>query len=116
MAYKNKEDQIAASKRHYEANKSYYLKRNRRYRKELSAYVNNIKEKTPCADCKKNFPYYVMDFDHLDGYIKDGMVSFFTKTGRIESMKKEINKCEVVCSNCHRIRTYSRLQISKKLV
>ncbi|MDQ5886161.1 MAG: hypothetical protein QG628_558 [Patescibacteria group bacterium] len=116
MSYKNKADQIAASKRHYDANKEYYLNRNRRYRKELSTYVNTIKEQTPCNDCGVQYPYYVMDFDHLDGYTKDGLVSFFTKTGRIESMKREIDKCEVVCSNCHRARTHRRLQEKKKVV
>ncbi|MCX6727634.1 MAG: hypothetical protein NTX11_02360 [Candidatus Saccharibacteria bacterium] len=116
MAYKNKADQIAASKRHYDANKEYYLNRNRRYRKELSTYVNKIKEETPCADCKKQYPYYVMDFDHLEGHTKEGLVSFFTKTGRIEQMMKEIEKCEVVCSNCHRARTHNRLQKGKNIV
>ena len=116
MAYKNKADQIVASRIHYLANKEYYHKRNVRYRKELSSYVNDIKENTPYSDCHKVYPYYVMDFDHLDGHIKDGMVSFFAKTGRIEAMKKEIAKCEVVCSNCHRIRTHNRLQNTKKAV
>lgn len=116
MAYKNKADQVAASRRHYLANKEYYIDRNRRYRKELSNFVNSIKSKTPCSDCKIIYPPFVMDFDHLDGSTKDGIVSYFTKTGRIEAMKREIQKCEVVCSNCHRIRTHSRLQNSKKIV
>jgi hypothetical protein len=110
MPYKDKSDQIAASKKHYQANKQYYLDRNRRYRKELSEYVNKIKEATACADCRLNYPYYVMDFDHLDGDDKLGIVSYFTKTGRVGAMKREILKCEVVCSNCHRIRTHNRLQ------
>lgn len=115
MAYKSKADQIEASRKHYLANKDYYLERNRRYRKELSSFVNYIKETTPCSDCAEHYPYYVMDFDHLDGYIKDGLVSYFTKTGRIEAMKREIEKCEVVCANCHRKRTHQRrLQKEKK--
>jgi hypothetical protein len=110
MAYKNPEDQRAASKRHYEINKNHYLERNKRYRKELSAYVSEIKQETPCADCNKNYPSYVMDFDHLDGKDKLGIVSYFCTTGRVGAMKKEISKCEVVCANCHRERTHARLQ------
>lgn len=117
MAYKNKADQIASSHRHYVANKQYYLERNRRYRKELSDFINNIKEATPCSDCKKTYPYYVMDFDHLDASKKTGLVSYFAKTRRKCAMEREIPKCEVVCSNCHRIRTHiRRLQNSKKEV
>lgn len=110
MAYRNIDDRKAASKRHYEANKMYYLDRNRRYRKELSSIVNTIKENTACNDCGKHYPYYVMDFDHLEGSEKLQIVSFLCKTGRIGAMKREIAKCEVVCSNCHRERTYERLQ------
>ncbi len=109
MAYANKEDQIAASRKHYLANKNYYRERNQKYRRQLSSYVNNIKETTPCADCGLNYPYYVMDFDHINSSNKKGLVSFYTKTGRISAMKEEIEKCEVVCSNCHRARTYNRL-------
>lgn len=109
MAYRNADDQKAASKRHYLANKARYLERNKRYRKNLSRYVNRLKEEKPCADCKKNYPYYVMDFDHLEGVDKIGIISYLCKTGRIGAMKKEILKCEVVCANCHRIRTHTRL-------
>jgi hypothetical protein len=115
MAYKNIEDQKAASKRHYEANKQYYLTRNRRYRKELSTIVNDIKENTPCTDCLKYYPHYVMDFDHLEGQDKVGIESYLSKTGRIGAMRREIAKCQVVCSNCHRERTYRRAQGSRVL-
>lgn len=110
MAYLNVEDRKAASARHYQANKEYYLERNKRYRKELSQYVNKIKEETPCADCSNQYPYYVMDFDHVEGQKKVGIVSYFCKTGRVGAMKKEIQKCEVVCANCHRERTHRRSQ------
>lgn len=116
VAYKNPEDQRVASSRHYQANKKYYLDRNRRYRKELSDFVNKIKEETPCTDCAKSYPYYVMDFDHLDSKHKMGIVSYFCKTGRIGAMKKEMLKCEVVCANCHRSRTHLRLQKPKETI
>jgi hypothetical protein len=63
MAYANIEDQRAASKRHYLANKGRYFERNTRYHKALREYVQNLKESTPCADCGNYCPYYVMDFD-----------------------------------------------------
>lgn len=110
MAYKDPNSQKMASARHYRANKLAYLERNKRYRKEIGNYLNRIKEEQPCADCKTNYPYYVMDFDHVDGAAKEGLVSYFCKTGRIGAMKREILKCEVVCANCHRLRTHARMQ------
>lgn len=108
MAYSNPEDQRAASKRHYIANKQRYLDRNTRYRKLVSDYIRDIKEKSPCVDCGVSYPYYIMDFDHLDGQQKINTISFLASTGRIGALKKEIVKCEVVCANCHRKRTYTR--------
>jgi hypothetical protein len=110
MAYKDIEDQKAASKRHYHANKDKYLERNRRYRRDISKLIRDIKEQAPCVDCGKNYPYYVMDFDHLEASTKENLVSFLAATGRIGALKREIEKCEVVCANCHRLRTHKRLR------
>ncbi len=106
MAYKNIDDRKAASKRHYEANKVRYVERNKRYREEIRAFVRGVKENSPCQDCNKNYPYYVMDFDHLEDKKFD--INFLASTGRIGALKVEIKKCEVVCANCHRIRTHIR--------
>lgn len=107
MAYKDNSAQRAASKKHYEANKQFYLARNKKYRSEIREFVRNIKESKPCSDCNQNYPYYVMDFDHLEK--KEHNISFLAATGRIGKLKLELEKCEVVCANCHRIRSHSRL-------
>lgn len=108
MAYKDIEDRKAASKRHYEANKSRYLERNKRYREQINQWIRELKENTPCVDCHRSYPYYVMDFDHLDASAKLNIVSFLSSTGRIGALKQEIEKCELVCANCHRMRTFKR--------
>ena len=77
----------------------------------LAKYLQDYKEKHPCADCKLNFPYYVMDFDHVRG-IKHKNVSELIPTLSKKKIDDEIKKCEVVCSNCHRIRTHM-IRISK---
>lgn len=106
MGYKNKEDQNRASRQHYIKNKQRYLDRNKKYRRSINDFVKDLKEKKPCEDCNKNFPYYVMDFDHVGE--KTENINFLAKTGRIGALKKELLKCELVCSNCHRERTFSR--------
>ena len=109
MAYKNIEDRKAASKRHYAANKAAYYERNKRYRADIRQFVRDLKEKSPCNDCHMGYPYYVMDFDHLGNNVKENIISILANTGRIGSLKREIKKCELVCANCHRIRTHKRL-------
>ena len=67
-----------------------------------------IKEASGCTDCGENNPI-VLDFDHIKD--KKYNVSRMIHDGfSWRAIKKEIDKCEVVCANCHRIRTYNRLQ------
>lgn len=74
--------------------------------KELHLY----KEKKGCADCRNRFPHYVLEFDHMPGFKKIDVVYRVLKNYGVEMAWAEVAKCEVVCSNCHKIRTYSREQ------
>jgi hypothetical protein len=107
MAYANIEDSRAAIRQHYYANKEQYLEKNRQRRKFLKQFVNEIKSSTACTDCKIYYPFYVMDFDHLQDKLKD--INELIKGNNLKAVKREIEKCEVVCANCHRLRTYTRL-------
>lgn len=108
MAYKNVEDQRAASKRHYLANKKRYLERNKRYRLQIRDMIRELKDGKPCTDCRAVYPYYVMDFDHLKAEAKIKDINFLSSTGRIGALKIELEKCELVCANCHRERIHIR--------
>lgn len=68
--------------------------------------VNKRKDK-PCVDCGIKYPPYVMDFDHI-GTDKQFNVSDALNRKSVRLILAEIEKCELVCANCHRIRTYSR--------
>jgi hypothetical protein len=55
-------------------------------------------------DCGSTYPYYVMDFDHRENKkFNIGPNSYSTS---FADLKAEIDKCDVVCANCHRERTY----------
>ena len=77
----------------------------------LAQYIRDLKEASPCMDCKNKYPYYVMDFDHVRGK-KHANVMELIPTLSKKKIDLEIAKCEIVCSNCHRIRTHVR-RISK---
>jgi hypothetical protein len=73
------------------------------------AYTDAVKLAAGCADCKTKIPYpEIYDFDHLPGFEKIRTVAQSMTAGTMEELVDEISKCEVVCSNCHRIRTKRR--------
>lgn len=78
-----------------------------RIKDERIDYINSIKLITPCTDCKTIYPPCCMDFDHLDASTKLGSINKL-RTASWEKLKAEIAKCELVCSNCHRVRTTKR--------
>lgn len=70
-------------------------------------YVRKIKESNPCSDCNKIYHYSQMDFDHL-GDKKQNISRLVNSEASIKTIKQELSKCELVCSNCHRLRTWLR--------
>lgn len=68
----------------------------------------SMRKAAPCKDCGDSFPSVCMDFDHLPGSTKRKAVAELVNSAdySVKSIFDEINKCELVCSNCHRIRTW----------
>lgn len=74
---------------------------------EKKAAVRALKER-PCADCGQRFPYYVMDFDHVRGEKREGVGKMLALGYALATIMEEIAKCDLVCANCHRERTFTR--------
>lgn len=98
--------QALYAKNHYKSNPIAYQAGVKRRREAIKNYIREQKSQ-PCEDCHQSFPWYVMDFDHLEDK-KFNISSMAVQTCSLRLVKIEIAKCEVVCSNCHRIRTYNR--------
>ena len=111
MAYKNPENQVAAVKRHYEANKEKIkartARRNKKQRRINKEYVAFIKLLSHCIDCGEENPV-VLEFDHIRGKKRGNISDMSHQSFSIETIQLEIEKCEVRCANCHRIATYMR--------
>jgi hypothetical protein len=108
--FMSKERQAEYARKHYEANKEKMKSRaaeaTARRREAIRRYLIETKN-VPCSDCGKSYPYYVMDFDHIGEKLFDiGNAARKGKT--LQKVVDEVAKCEVVCSNCHRIRTHNR--------
>lgn len=92
------------------------------YRNKADLYANQIarwikiKKKaieykgSECMECKGTFPYPAMHFHHRSDEIKDVT---WTKL-RLRSWDKivfELDKCDLLCANCHAIK-HSSIQLS----
>jgi len=102
--------QRAYVKAHYAANTPYYLAKakraNERNRLLVRALLSELKS-VRCADCGQSYSTWVMEFDHVRG-VKLFNVSDGRARG-VKAVSSEAAKCEIVCANCHRERTQSRL-------
>lgn len=100
-----KDCQAIYQKAYYEKAKAKFLAQTKSAKRTLKESVN-AKKLNPCTDCKKTYPPYVMDFDHIRDKVEN--VADMVSNGARLKVEKELEKCELVCANCHRIRTYNR--------
>lgn len=77
------------------------------------AVVRDLK-KSPCLDCKNTFPPCAMEFDHVRGTKSYEVSTLMSGNFSMKKLLDEIAKCELVCSNCHAIRTDARRNLSKE--
>ena len=99
----------AYKQEHYAANRQRYID-NAAARKsaladERTAYLIEYFAEHPCVDCGEDDPV-VLDFDHLRDKAFNIGASLHLRGW--SSILAEIEKCEVVCANCHRRRTARR--------
>lgn len=73
-----------------------------------------LKTNTPCADCGGQFHPCAMDYDHVKGAKLMSVSSLVARGQPWSLIQEEIDKCELVCSNCHRVRTWKRWQEAKE--
>jgi hypothetical protein len=76
----------------------------KQYQRQITTYIREAKD-VPCADCGQRYHYCMMDFDPRDP--EDKLFTIGRGCNSLPKMKLEITKCDVVCSNCHRLRTWN---------
>ena len=82
-------------------------KRSNPKKDSTQAWLVGLKAGQACTDCNRVFPPAAMQWDHLPGTAKIADVSGLRDRPR-EAILAEIAKCELVCVNCHTIRTARR--------
>jgi hypothetical protein len=96
--------------------KQKYKDKTKDYNRSL---VQQIKENNPCSICGET-RFYCLDFHHRDPSNKKDTVCNLIRHGySTQTIQEEINKCDIICSNCHRkehTNTYKYLTKKAKYV
>lgn len=100
------EAQKEKAKKHYRKNKERLVKlamiRNAGYRKRNQEYVNKIKVEKGCYICGYNKCPEALDFHHKDDNKESGIADLRKQGYAVAKIQEEIEKCIVICANCHR--------------
>lgn len=95
---------------HYEKKKDYYRNQVKSKKDYLKEFVKRFKNICKCSVCGEDRGW-LLDFHHCNGEDKLREVAYMYKYGSINSLKKEIRKCKVLCANCHRDLHYQEKQL-----
>lgn len=127
FSFKNKEKGFLQSRckeckkdeshNHYDKNKKYYKNKaalkSKSVRGRNLQYVIDYLKEHPCVDCGEKDPI-VLEFDHIkDKYMN---ISKMIDSHSLSLIKLEIEKCDVRCANCHRIKTAKQLNWYKDVI
>lgn len=109
MVMRDKDKQREYAAKYYAANKDKMKARAKigrdKQRQRIRMHILGVKANTPCVDCDILYPPQVMEFHHRDGEEKDGNVGdMYQRAVSIERLQQEIDKCDLLCANCHRMR------------
>lgn len=89
-----------ANKKDYVKHKSRYQAQARGYKDKIVAYIKQYKENKFCK-CGESHPA-CLQFHHKDPSTKSFNISDARKNVcSVENLQKEIDKCEIICANCH---------------
>jgi len=75
-----------------------------RVRDRNKAFLAEYLRTHPCVDCGEP-DIVVLEFDHIRGH-KTGCVKQMARDCSMDTLVREVRKCEVRCSNCHKRRHY----------
>lgn len=108
----------AKQKLRYLANDSYsagVLERTKQARKRNRMIIVEYLKNHCCVDCGET-DGVVLEFDHVIGKKNASISKMVSDKTSVDTLMKEVEKCEVVCANCHRKRTAKRAGWDKNYV
>lgn len=86
-------------------NRKEYKEAHRQAKREFNKnYIYQFKLGKTCECCGNHYPPEVLDFHHKKPNQKDRSVAVASNNcWSTERLQKEIDKCILLCANCHRL-------------
>ncbi len=93
----------------YPKNQKKHIGYVKRLKQTINKYIDNYKSAHNCVMCgfQGSICPKVLDFHHRRDK-KFDIASYSRYVLSIKKIDEEISKCELVCANCHRIRTHTK--------
>ena len=102
MPFKEAETRRAYRRKWYRINAKSAVQIVKERKLRIKKWFRDYKKDLKCSRCSETHPA-VIDFHHRDKSEKDDDIAYFVANGySTKSIMKEIDKCEVLCANCHR--------------
>jgi transcription elongation factor Elf1 len=92
--------QRTRSQENYIKHKQKFLDREKKRKKTIRIWMNEYKDKLSCVQCGESH-IATLDFHHIDSAEKELSISKM-RGFSIKKIQEEMEKCVVLCSNCHR--------------
>lgn len=101
MPHKNVDARRAYAREYYKRNPQRWIEKNKKRKKEIYKFISEYKRKNGCKLCDENEPV-ALDFHHINKNKEINLAHAQTRMWGKTRILKEINKCVVLCANCHR--------------
>ena len=88
-------------KKHYNENKEYYYDKKKEFVKLLKEFIDSVKMESKCSRCEED-DIACLDFHHISNNKDFNIAESLQRGFAIQKIKEEIDKCIILCSNCHR--------------
>ena len=95
--------------------KARYQKNNRDRRTKMRNYMLSHLSKSVCAKCGES-DIRVLEYNHIRGKKSKGISCIINDSNSIEELQREMDKCEVICANCHRKYTYAQSNSARHII
>lgn len=98
-----KECQRAQEKQHYQESRERResVRMTADYQKSTNMYLVNKARQVGCKKCGEK-RLYVLDFHHRNSDEKIETINHMIKSASAQILQRELEKCDVLCANCHR--------------
>jgi hypothetical protein len=118
VAYKNSEQQKEYAREHYQRNKSLYKSRSRsstpQLRERNKKFVDTYKLERGCSRCGFKDYAVCLDFHHCIGEKENNISIMVNRAFSLENIQTEIDKCIILCANCHRLEHAAVSQLAEE--